>query len=45
MSSNILVIDANILIRAVLGNRVRNYLIEFSEIIGHQIVSIFFLSH
>lgn len=31
MSSHILVLDANILVRAVLGNKVRNYLIDFNE--------------
>ncbi len=33
MSSNVLVLDTNILIRAVLGNKVRSYLISFSEIV------------
>ncbi|MBS0359337.1 MAG: nucleotide-binding protein [Proteobacteria bacterium] len=32
MSANILVLDANILIRAVLGNKVRELLIKYSEI-------------
>lgn len=31
MSSRILVLDANILIRAALGNKVRQYLMSFSE--------------
>jgi len=31
MSPHILVLDANILIRAVLGNKVRQYLLAFSE--------------
>lgn len=31
MSSLILVLDANIIIRSVLGNKVRNYLIEHNE--------------
>lgn len=31
MSSLILVLDANIIIRSVLGNKVRNFLIEYNE--------------
>ncbi len=31
MSSRILVLDANILIRAVLGNKVRDFLTKYSE--------------
>jgi len=34
MSPNVLVLDANILIRAVLGNKVRELLITYSGIVG-----------
>ena len=33
MSSHVIVLDANILIRAVLGNKVRNLLLDFHEIV------------